>query len=110
IIGIKPDVQAGQLESAAMLLHQPTRSGVVECVDDKSALLQETVCRTVVEFLPNCLDLDPGGAKYALAQHFNFPAPDIHLTIKLGADVVFLHAVAIEDAQLLKALTGEIVG
>ena len=57
----------------------------------------------------NRVDLNAGCAEKALTQHFDLPCPHVRLAIKLRADVVFLHAVAIDDA-VPKALAGQVVG
>ena len=48
IIGIESDMEAGQSQSTAVLLHEP-RSGVVKRIDDEPAILQESPCRAIVK-------------------------------------------------------------
>jgi hypothetical protein len=103
-------VQARQLKGTAMFLHQPARARIVERVDDESAVLQESAGRTVAEFLADGVDLDASRAKQALTEHLHLPAPDVRFAIELCADVVFLDPVAVDDAQLPKALAREVVG
>src|SRR5262249_53758284 len=44
-----------------------------------------------------------------LFQYFGLPGPYVGFPIELGADVVLLHAVAIDHAQLLDTLTRKVV-
>src|SRR5262249_23591572 len=48
-------------------------------------------------------------AEDVVAQRLGLPSADVGLAVKLGADVVFLHAIAVDEAQGAEALASEIV-
>jgi hypothetical protein len=92
-----------------MLLNQAARSGIVERVNHQAGVLEKATSGALGEFLAEWRNFYAGGAKEPLPENFHLPSANLRFAVKLRAHVVFLDPVPVNDAQVLHALTSEIV-